>query len=192
MEIFLKMQDRITTIENYKSNLGERKKSIDKRLRHVTLLKYFSAAFTLLVILIVLRSFLPIDLLNDKLEWNDSALLIVLSFTYLLQGPKYFYESKLLRHLQKLKNDRIESPKNNDLNNQLQNMISDINNDKNKWWIIAYMILLMIASLIQMISDNFQYWNYFKIPFLLFLTLILFNFFKTYDKLSRNIKEYEG
>ena len=185
------MQDRITIIESFNSYLGKRKKSIDSRLRYVKLLKYFSAIFILLVSLIVLKSLLPLDIISDKFEWNDSALMIILSITYLLQGPGYFYESKLLRHLQKIKNDKIESPKNNVLNNQLLNTINDLNKNKHKGLIITSVTILLIASLIQMISDNFEYWNYFKIPFLLFIIFILFNFFKTYDKLNRNIKEYE-
>jgi len=119
------MQDRIAIIESFKSVFGERKKSIDNRLRYVEIVKYFSAAFILLVTIITIKSLLPFNIFSDKLEWNDSALVIILSITYLLHGPRYFYESKLLKHLKKLKKEVIEAPENDILNAQLRITIKD-------------------------------------------------------------------
>ena len=185
------MQNRIAIIESFNSFFGERKKSINNRLRYVELLKYFSAAFILLVTIIIIKSLLPFNILSDKLEWNDSALVIILSITYLLQGPGYFYESKLLKHLKKLKNEEIEARQDETLNTQLRITIENLNNHKKKWFIVASVVILMIASLIQLIIDDFEYWNYLKIPFLLFIILILYDFLKNYSRLSKNIKEYE-
>lgn len=185
------MQSRITIIDTYRSFLGQRKKSVDNRLKYLAVLKYFCASVVLLVILAVIKSFLPFDILNGKLKWNDSALLVMLSITYLLQGPRYFYESKLLRHLKKVENEEKKTPEKVELNKQLQNTISNLNHHKNNLIIVSSAAFLMIPSLIQLVSDIFEYWSYFKIPFLIFIILIIFDFLKNYNQLNRNIREYE-
>jgi hypothetical protein len=171
--------------------LEKEKNLIDHRLRYVELLKYLSAAFLFLVTSIVIKSLLPFTILGDNLEWNDSALIVIISITYFLQGPGYFYESKLLKHLKKLKTEDQEASENDTLNTQLRNAIKDLNCHKKKWYILVSVVILMIASLIHLITDNFEFWYYLKIPFLLFILLILFDFLKNYNRLSRNIKEYE-
>ena len=185
------MQSRITIIDNYKSFLGQRKKSIENRLKYLAVLKYFSAFIVLLVFLIIIKSFLPFIFLTDKLEWNDSALIVMLSITYLMQGPRYFYESKLLRHLKKVENEEIKTSKEDELNKELEITIHKINDPKSNWLVVASIAILMIVSLVQLISGNFEYWIYFRIPFLIFIVLILFDFLKNYNLLKRNIKEYE-
>lgn len=185
------MQNRIDIIESFKSFLGERKKSIDNRLRYVEILKYFTAAFILLVIIIIIKSLLPFNFLSDKLEWNNSAVVIIFSITYLLHGPRYFYESKLLKHLKTLKKEEKEFSDNETLNVQLRTTINEINDHKRNWFIVASVVIIMIASLIHVIIDDFEYWEYLKIPFLLFIILISFDFLKNYNRLSKNIKEYE-
>ncbi len=185
------MQSRITIIDNYKSFLGQRKKSIENRLKYLAVLKYLSAFIVLLVFLIIIKSLLPLNFLNDKLKWNDSALIVMLSITYLIQGPRYFYESKLLSHLKKVENEEMKTSNEVELNKELENTIHKINDPKSNWLVIASIAVLMIISLIQLISGNFEYWIYFRIPFLIFITTILFDFIKNYNLLNRNIKEYE-
>ena len=185
------MQNRIDIIESFKSFLGERKKSIDNRLRYVEILKYFTAAFILLVIIIIIKSLLPFNILGDKLEWNNSAIVVIFAITYLLHGPRYFYESQLLKHLKTLKKEEKESSDNENLNVQLRTTINEINDHKKNWFIVASVVIIMIASLIHVIIDDFEYWEYLKIPFLLFIILISFDFLKNYNRLSKNIKEYE-
>ncbi len=185
------MQDRITIVESLNSILGRRKKSINNRLKYLQLLKYFSVMFILLGIIIVIKSFAPFDIFDDKLRWENSALVVIFSITYLMQCPKYFYEAKLLRHLKKLKKEENESPVREHLNNQLRDTINDLNSNKNSIYIIISVVILLLSSLFQSIVDNFEYWNYFRIPFLLFIIFILFDFLKTYTQIIRNIKEYE-
>jgi len=74
------------------------------------------------------------------------------------------------------------------LNYELQLKIND---HKKNWIIIASVVIMMIASIIHLIIDDFEYWKYLKIPFLFFIILILFDFLKNYSRLFRNIKEYE-
>jgi len=74
---------------------------------------------------------------------------------------------------------------------QLKTTINEINHYKKNWFIVASVVIIMIASIIHAIIDDFEYWKYLKIPFLLFIIIISFDFLKKYNRLSKNIKEYE-
>lgn len=120
------------------------------------------------------------------------GLLTILSISFILNLPNELYELKLLKHL---KNSNTKSEFNgiDELNTELKNVIDNLNNRlKNNWILIALGIVIMIMGIWQMFYDkNNPYWNYMKLPILMFYGINVIRFVFTNKKLTKNINETE-
>lgn len=187
-----KISERKNIIVSLKSNYGEPKKGIEKRiqfLKRITILYLIMALFSggILFLSIVFEVF---D--SEIFKWEKTGLLAILSLSIVLNLPKQCYELKLLKHIKKIdsKPDFIGIDK---LNRELKNTIDKLNDRfRIDWILIVLAILIVIMGIWQMgFEDNNPYWNYMKLPIIVFYGIILFRFIITNKKLTKNINETE-
>lgn len=187
-----KINQRKNIIISLKSNLGEPKNGIDKRisfLKGITILNLIltliSAGFLLLSIISELFDY-------EIIKWQKAAIMVLISLSFIMNLPNQFYELKLLKHLKKinLKSDFNGIEK---LNSELKNIIDKSNNSfKNNWSIIILAIAILIVGIWQMgFDENNPYWNYMKLPTLMFYGIIIFRFIIRNRKLNKNIEKTE-
>lgn len=185
------MNDRIKIINSFRSNFGERKKSISNRLSFL----YFLVVFILIIIFCSTYSALS-SLFNFNLlinfNWSNAGYSIMGALAFIIMIPTILFEIQLLKHLKSLE---MEESKNNTelLNKDFQKKINDLNkNSASKIIMIVLTIIMLIGSLIN--SDekgDFLYWNNFIIPYFLLILIIAIQIINGYNNLNQNIKEYE-
>ncbi len=186
------MNERKNIIISFKSNLGEPKKGIEKRIRYLKGMIILNLVMILFSAGIIILSILSELFEYEIFKWQKTALLAILSLSFILNLPKQLYELKLLRHLKninsKLKFDGIDK-----LNRELKNIIDKLNKGlKDNWMVIVLAIGIMIMGIWQLCYDNnTPYWNYMKLPIIVFYGIIIFRFIITNKKLTENIDKTE-
>ena len=187
-----KMNDRKNIIISLKSNFGEPKNGIEKRrlfLKGMTILNliltFFSAG-------ILVLSIISESLNYEIFEWEKTGLLAILSLSFFLNLPNQYYELKLLNHLKKI-DSNSEFSGIEKLNMGLKNIIEKLNDrPKNIWIEITLAVIILIMGIWQIgVENNNPYWNFMKLPVILFYGIIIFRFIITNRKLNENIEKTE-
>ena len=188
-----KMNERKNIIISLKSNFGEPKNGIEKRLSFLKGMTILNLTLTIFSAGILVLSIIS-ELFNYEIfEWKKTGLLAILSLSFILNLPNQYFELKLLNHLKKL-GSKSEYNGIDKLNIELKSIIENLNNRlKNGWVEITLAIIILIMGLWQMgfSNNNNPYWNYMKLPILAFYGIILFRFIFTNRKLNENITKTE-
>jgi len=189
-----KMNERKNIIISLKSNFGEPKNGIEKRLSFLKGMTILNLILTLFSAGILVLSIIS-ELFNYEIfEWKKTGLLAILSLSFILNLPNQYFELKLLNHLKKL-GSKSEYNGIDKLNIELKIIIENLNNRlKNGWVEITLAIIILIMGIWQMgfsNNNNNPYWNYMKLPILAFYGIILFRFIFTNRKLNENITKTE-
>lgn len=188
-----KIEERKNIIVSLSSNyFGERDKGIDTRIKYLRTMGILNLVLAILcggiIVLSILNEFFGFEIF----KWNKMGLLTILSISFILNLPNELYELKLLKHLKNI-NTKSEFNGIDELNTELKNVIDNLNNRlKNNWILIALGIVIMIMGIWQMFYDkNNPYWNYMKLPILMFYGINVIRFVFTNKKLTKNINETE-
>ena len=191
-----KMNERKNIIISLKSNFGEPKNGIEKRLSFLKGMTILNLTLTIFSAGILVLSIIS-ELFNYEIfEWKKTGLLAILSLSFILNLPNQYFELKLLNHLKKL-GSKSEFSGIDKLNIELKSIIENLNNRlKNGWVEITLAIIILIMGIWQMgfsnnNNNNNPYWNYMKLPILAFYGIILFRFIFTNRKLNENITKTE-
>ena len=191
-----KMNERKNIIISLKSNFGEPKNGIEKRLSFLKGMTILNLTLTIFSAGILVLSIIS-ELFNYEIfEWKKTGLLAILSLSFILNLPNQYFELKLLNHLKKL-GSKSEYNGIDKLNIELKSIIENLNNRlKNGWVEITLAIIILIMGIWQMgfsnnNNNNNPYWNYMKLPILAFYGIILFRFIFTNRKLNENITKTE-
>ena len=189
-----KMNERKNIIISLKSNFGEPKNGIEKRLSFLKGMTILNLTLTIFSAGILVLSIIS-ELFNYEIfEWKKTGLLAILILSFILNLPNQYFELKLLNHLKKL-GSKSEYNGIDKLNIELKSIIENLNNRlKNGWVEITLAIIILIMGLWQMgfsNNNNNPYWNYMKLPILAFYGIILFRFIFTNRKLNENITKTE-
>jgi DMSO reductase anchor subunit len=185
-----KIDERKNIIVSLKSNYGERKKGIDKRIQYLKGMTILDLVLTTFCGGIVLLSIILEPLGYEFFKWQKMGLLTILSLSFILRLPEEIFELKLLKHLRNIsdKSDFLGIDK---LNSDLK-IIVDKLNKKLKYNRLIIPLAIIILVFIQVLSENLNpYWNYAKIPVLLFFGMIVIRFYNVNKKLNKNIMETE-
>jgi pilus assembly protein TadC len=105
------MNDRIRLINSFRSNFGERKKSVNNRLTFLKVLAVFISTILVCATYSALSSLLHYFDLWVNFNWSDSASLILVSLGFIIMAPTILFEIQLLNHL---KNINQKENENND------------------------------------------------------------------------------
>jgi len=187
-----KIDERKNIIVSLKSNYGERKKGIDKRIQYLKGMTILDLVLTTFCGGIVLLSIILEPLGYEFFKWQKMGLLTILSLSFILRLPEEIFELKLLKHLRNIsdKSDFLGIDK---LNSDLKIIVDKLNKKlKYNRLIIPLAIIILVLGFIQVFSENLNpYWNYAKIPVLLFFGMIVIRFYNVNKKLNKNIMETE-
>jgi len=187
-----KIDERKNIIVSLKSNYGERKKGIDKRIQYLKGMTILDLVLTTFCGGIVLLSIILEPLGYEFFKWQKMGLLTILSLSFILRLPEEIFELKLLKHLRNIsdKSDFLGIDK---LNSDLKIIVDKLNKKlKYNRLIIPLAIIILVLGFIQVLSENLNpYWNYAKIPVLLFFGMIVIRFYNVNKKLNKNIMETE-
>ena len=125
-------------------------------------------------------------------KWEMMGLLTILNINFVLPLPKFFFEFKLLNLHNKIsdKKDFIGIEK---LNAELKTIVNQLNKDvKYNMFYLPLILVILISGIVQVtFEDSNPYWNYIKIPVLLFFGMTITKFYLTNTKLTKNINQTE-
>jgi hypothetical protein len=183
---------RIQLINKFKPLLLSKKKPLEKRISNSGISLVINS-----ISLIVLLGYGYISILmeligiQDIFIWNKTGLIVILFIINSLNFQKNVYEYLLLKHLHFL-NQNSDHFIEWEINDNLQKIINQLNNPfPSKIAIVSAVIFLILTTLNYVINTNFEYGNYFKIPFVVY-TLYFFNlFWSNYKQLIQNLIHVE-
>ncbi|WP_456868020.1 hypothetical protein [Galbibacter sp. BG1] len=185
------MNERKNIIVSLKSNLGESKKGIEKRIEFLKITITLNLVFTIISVGIIILSIISELFDYEIFIWQKSGLMTILSLSLVINLPNQFFELKLLKHLKKI-NSEVEFEGIDKLNNELKSIVDKLNNGiKTSWSLIILVILIFIMGIWQIVSGNNPYWIFMKVPISLFYGMIILHFITTNRKLNKNINEAE-
>jgi len=187
-----KIDERKNIIVSLKSNYGERKKGIDKRIQYLKGMTILNLILTIFCGGIILTSIILEPLGYDFFKWQKMGLLTILSLSFILRFPEEIFELKLLKHLKNI-SDKSDFSGIEKLNSDLKIIVSKLNKKlKYHGIIIPLAVIILVLGFVQVLSENVNpYWNYAKIPVLLFFGMIIVRFYNVNKKLTKNITETE-
>jgi hypothetical protein len=189
-----KIDERKNIIVSLKSNYNEENKGIEKRIQFLKRMTILNLVLIIISAGIIVLSILSEIFTYEIFKWQKSALMVILSLSFIMNLPNQFYELKLLKHLKNI-NSKSEFDGIDKLNSELKSIIKKLNNGfKNNSSVIILAIVILIMALWQMGFDNGNgnpYWKYMKLPILLFYGIIIFRFITGNRKLNENIKMTE-
>jgi hypothetical protein len=183
---------RIQLINSYRPFIYSKTQSIEKRIIKCQLGLCFSG---FLVILISGIGFTTILLetigIRDVYEWNKMGIFIFLFIGSSINFKNSVYQYLLLKHIRFLKQNS-ETFVEYKINEDLQKIIKQLNQPITSVILITTAGVMIVGAVINvMLNYHFSYWDYFKIPFLLY-TLYFFNYFWTkYKQLIENLIQVE-
>ena len=183
---------RIQLINSYRPFIYSKTQSIEKRIIKCQLGLCFSG---FLVILISGIGFTTILLetigIRDVFEWNKMGIFIFLFIGSSINFKNSVYQYLLLKHIRFLKQNS-ETFVEYKINEELQKIIKQLNQPITSVILITTAGVMIVGAVINvMLNYHFSYWDYFKIPFLLY-SLYFFNYFWTkYKQLIENLIQVE-
>lgn len=183
---------RIQLINSYRPFIYTKTQSLENRLLKCQLGLYFSGIVLILISGIGFTSiFLETIGIRDVFEWNKMGFFIFLFIGSSINFKNSVYQYLLLKHIRFLKQNSevfIEYK----INEELQKIIKQLNQPIASVILITSTGVMIVGAIINvMLTNQFSYWDYFKIPFLLY-TLYFFNYFWTkYKQLIENLIQVE-
>lgn len=186
------IDNRKNIIISLKSYYGERKKGIDKQIQFLKMWNFMNISITIICFGILMTSIISEQLVFDFYKWQKTGLIALLSLIVFLNLPNAIFELKLLKHFKKINNyndfNGIEK-----LNNDLKFQIDKLNNRIRTNIIQVILgILILFMSAWQTMNENNPYWEYMKIPIILFFGFIIIKFIIVNKKLTENIQKVEN
>jgi hypothetical protein len=129
--------------------------------------------------------------IRDVYEWNKMGIFIFLFIGSSINFKNNVYQYLLLKHIRFLKQNS-ETFVEYKINEDLQKIIKQLNQPITSVILITTAGVMIVGAVINvMLNYHFSYWDYFKIPFLLY-TLYFFNYFWTkYKQLIENLIQVE-
>ena len=187
-----KIDERKNIIVSLKSTYKEENKGIEKRIQFLKGMTILNLILTIISAGILILSVFAEIFGYEIFKWQKSALMVILSLSFIMNLPNQFYELKLLKHLKNI-NSKSEFDGIDKLNSELKSIIDKINYGfKNNWDVIILAIGILIMGIWQMgFDDNNPYWEYMKLPTLAFYGIIIFRFIIRNKKLNENINKTE-
>jgi hypothetical protein len=188
------METRISIIDSSRLLRNRLSGDLEKRIKNARLLSGLMIGAGILCLLFLLISILTSFLgLPSNLSWEEAALTVIITFSLVLNFQLPFFEARMLKHRQKLKNiggDAIPE----EWNAELSRLLEQIHNRFRFNRLINLLLLLILAAALWQVFSKtaITWWNYFKIPVLLGLAYLLWDFFRVNTRLSGNIKQAEG
>jgi hypothetical protein len=124
-------------------------------------------------------------------EWNKMGFFIFLFIGSGYNFKNNVYQYLLLKHIRFL-NQNAEVFLEYEINEELQKIIRQLNQPIASVLLIISGGVLLVGAIINiMLTNQFIYWEYFKVPFI-FYTLYFFNYFwNKYKQLIENIIHVE-
>lgn len=183
---------RIQLINSYRPFIYSKTQSLESRLLKCQFGLCFSG---FLVILISGIGFTTILLetigIRDVFEWNKMGIFIFLFIGSSINFKNSVYQYLLLKHIRFLKQNS-ETFVEYKINEDLQKIIKQLNQPITSVILITTAGVMIVGAVINvMLNYHFNYWDYFKIPFLLY-SLYFFNYFWTkYKQLIENLIQVE-
>jgi hypothetical protein len=187
-----KIEERKKIILSMRSNYGEKKKGVEKRIEFLKGMNILNVVLTILCGGIILASIILEPFGFEFFKWQKMGLLTLLSLGFVLKLPEDLFEFQLLKHFKILSipSDFTELDK---LNLELKHIIDKLNRKiKYHKLTIPLAVIIIILAFMQILSETLNpYWNYAKIPILLFFGMILTRFYLINKSLTKNIAETE-
>lgn len=185
------MEERLNIIESFKHVNGKPQNGVDRRITYSKIMIFFGWLLILFIWGSILLSFMRDFLGLTLFRWEKMAMLVLYSSFAETMLFLPIYGLKVLQHQKIIEKNRGHSISES-LNIEFKEIIENINKRHNKWLIGSLMVIILILSMWQMFSENQNpYWDFAKIPVLLFIGITAFNFYKTYNKLTKNIEKAE-
>ena len=186
------MEERINIIKSFKSIFQKSKKGIQSRIQTLKGFTFISALFSVLCFCLTLYTIILEQFKPEISKWENMGLLVVMSLMFILMLNNTLIELKLLKHLQNIQG-KTNFNGINQLNLELKNIVEKLNKrDENDIIWIGLAIVIIISGSYQQLSETGNpYWEYTKIPVLLFWAIMISKFVVSNKKISENIKETE-
>jgi hypothetical protein len=129
--------------------------------------------------------------IRDVYEWNKMGFFIFLFIGSSYNFKNNVYQYLLLKHIRFL-NQNAEVFVEYEINEELQKIIRQLNKPIASVLLITTAGVLVVGAIINLLLTNqFSYWEYFKVPFI-FYTLYFFNYFwNKYKQLIGNLIQVE-
>lgn len=128
--------------------------------------------------------------IETRINWTKSTLIVISSISLVYDLANRLNSIILLKHLQNIEeaqNRTIETH----LNVDLENTISKLNEPEKNILVIVLGALILLSAVLQQL-DYPQYWDFFKIPILLFFVLKGIETVQNLSKLKSNISKSEN
>ena len=185
------LSDRIEIINSYRLLIGSRNKSTKSRIR----INYFFGGIMLAglifaLVIIFYAAIAGLLSIETKINWTKSTLIVICSISIVYDLANRLNSIILLKHLQNIEevqNRTIETH----LNVDLENTISKLNEPEKNILVIVLGALILLSAVLQQL-DYPQYWDFFKIPILLFFVLKGIETVQNLSKLKSNISKSEN
>jgi hypothetical protein len=183
---------RIKLINSYRPFIYSKTQSLENRLFKCQFGLCFSG---FILILISGFGFTAILLetvgIRDVYEWNKMGFFIFLFIGSSYNFKNNVYQYLLLKHIRFL-NQNAEVFVEYEINEELQKIIRQLNKPIASVLLITTAGVLVVGAIINLLLTNqFSYWEYFKVPFI-FYTLYFFNYFwNKYKQLIGNLIQVE-
>ncbi len=186
------IDNRKNIIISLKSYYGERKKGIDKQIQFLKMSNFMQILISIFCFGFLMTSIISEQLDYDFFKWEKTGLLTLLSLMAFLNLPNGIFELKLLTHFKKI-NEYKDFNGIEKLNDDLKFQIDKLNNRIETNIIpLVLGVLILIMSGWQTMSENNPYWEYMKIPIILFFGFIIIRFIIVNKKLTENIRKVEN
>ena len=187
-----KIDERKNIIVSLKSIYGERKKGIDKHIQNLKILSFMHILLSILCFGILLTSIISEQFGYEFFKWQKTGMFALLSLIALLNLPNEIFELQLLNHLKRI-NEYNDFNGIEKLNADLKNLIDKLNNRiKTNMIPIILGVLILTMSAWQIMNQDNPYWEYMKIPIILFFGFIIIQFVIVNKKLTENIRKVEN
>ena len=185
------LPDRIEIINSYRLLIGSRNKSTKSRIR----INYFFGGIMLAglifaLVIIFYAAIAGLLSIETRINWTKSTLIVICSISIVYDLANRLNSIILLKHLQNIEevqNRTIETH----LNVDLENTISKLNEPEKNILVIVLGALILLSAVLQQL-DYPQYWDFFKIPILLFFVLKGIETVQNLSKLKSNISKSEN
>ncbi len=183
---------RIQLINSYKPLLTTKNKPLRTRIVNCQIALYFLGILFLATSSIGFVTIL-IELvgIQDVFEWNKMGYLALLLIGSSFNFQNSVYQYLLLKHIQFLKNNSEQFVE-WEINKTLQKIIKQLNKPiKSKILIVTAGSIITGAFLNFSGNYQFNYWNFFKIPFIFYTIYFLKLFWYKYKQLVEHLTQVE-